>query len=464
MNILVIGAGYVGLVTATCLASATNSVICVDTDIRKINMLRAGEIPIYEPGLKERLTAAVASQTLSFAESIRAGLAELGQPASKPLTASSSAVSTNQDPVLIFIAVGTPQGEDGSADLRYVLAAASEIGREINCPAVIINKSTVPVGTGDLVKGQIAWQLFQRKQFIEFDVASNPEFLKEGAALEDFFNPDRVVLGTSNDKTRDQLLALYRPFVKNENQLLCVGIKEAELIKYASNGMLAARISFMNEMATLCDRFEIDVEAVKRGVGSDARIGPAFLNAGAGYGGSCFPKDVQALIRIAQSVGVEPLMLQGIEARNKKQKHYLYELLMARMGKNLYGRKIAVWGLAFKPGTDDMREASSVNLIRDLCMAGAKVSAHDPVANEVAQQVFADLIRSGSLVIQEDALEATRNAEALVLVTEWPEYREILPAQIQPLMQGRLVLDGRNALNAEALKAAGFTYAGIGRR
>ncbi|MDO9023586.1 UDP-glucose/GDP-mannose dehydrogenase family protein [Zwartia sp.] len=464
MNILVIGAGYVGLVTATCLASATNRVVCVDTDIRKINMLRAGEIPIYEPGLKERLTSAVADQTLSFAENIRAGLATIGQPDPEHPISNSSATSANQDPLLIFIAVGTPQGEDGSADLRYVLAAASEIGQELNCPAVIINKSTVPVGTGDLVKGQIAWQLFQRKLFIEFDVASNPEFLKEGAALEDFFNPDRVVLGTSSDKTREQLLSLYRPFVKSESQLLCVGIKEAELIKYASNGMLAARISFMNEMATLCDRFEIDVEAVKRGVGSDSRIGPAFLNAGAGYGGSCFPKDVQALIRIAQSVGVEPLMLQGIESRNKKQKHYLYELLMARMGKNLYGRNIAVWGLAFKPGTDDMREASSVNLIRDLCLAGAKVSAHDPVAGEVAQQVFADLIRSGSLVIQDDALEAARNAEALVLVTEWLEYREILPTKIQAVMQGRLVLDGRNALQPEAFKAAGFTYAGIGRR
>ena len=464
MNILVIGAGYVGLVTATCLASATNRVVCVDTDIRKINMLRAGDIPIYEPGLKERLAAAVDSQSLSFAENIRAGLDWLAQPDSQMSKAGSAAAGPDNEPVLIFIAVGTPQGEDGSADLRYVLAAASEIGKEINSAAVIINKSTVPVGTGDLVKGQIAWQLFQRKLFIEFDVASNPEFLKEGAALEDFFNPDRVVLGTSSDKTRDQLLALYRPFVKSESQLLCVGIKEAELIKYASNGMLAARISFMNEMATLCDRFEIDVEAVKRGVGTDSRIGPAFLNAGAGYGGSCFPKDVQALIRIAQSVGVEPLMLQGIESRNKKQKNYLLELLMTRMGKNLYGRKIAVWGLAFKPGTDDMREASSVNLIRELCLAGAKVSAHDPVAGEVAEQIFADLIRSDSLIIRSSALEAVQDAEALILVTEWPEYREAPAAQLKAAMKGHLIIDGRNTLDPEAFKREGFSYAGIGRR
>ncbi len=452
MNILVIGAGYVGLVTATCLANPSNKVVCVDSDPRKIKMLLEGEVPIYEPGLKERLSDAVTQGHLSFADGIRSGLDKLG----------AGGVST--EPVLIFIAVGTPQGEDGSADLRYVLAAASEIGREISGAAIVINKSTVPVGTGDLVKGEIAWQLFQRKLFVEFDVASNPEFLKEGAALDDFFNPDRVVIGTSNDKTREQLLALYRPFVREESQLLCVGIKEAELIKYASNGMLAARISFMNEMATLCDRFEIDVEAVKRGVGSDSRIGPAFLNAGAGYGGSCFPKDVQALIRIAQSVGVEPLLLQGIEARNKKQKQYLFEMLLARMGKSVAGRKISVWGLAFKPGTDDMREASSVNLIRALCAAGAQVVAHDPVAGEVAEQVFADLLRSGDLVIVDDALEAVRGADALVLVTEWPEYRAVTPVQLKSMMFGTLVLDGRNTLDGEAYKQHGFSYAGIGRR
>ena len=456
MDILVIGAGYVGLVTATCLASATNRVVCVDTDIRKIDMLRGGDVPIYEPGLKERLKASVESGSLSFAENIRAGLESL---AKMPGAKDAQAV-----PTLVFIAVGTPQGEDGSADLRCVLAAASEIGREINGAAIVINKSTVPVGTGDLVKGEIAWQLFQRKLFVEFDVASNPEFLKEGAALDDFFNPDRVVIGTSNDKTRDQLLALYRPFVREESQLLCVGIKEAELIKYASNGMLATRISFMNEMATLCDRFEIDVEAVKRGVGSDSRIGPAFLNAGAGYGGSCFPKDVQALIRIAQSVGVEPLLLQGIEARNKKQKQYLFEMLLARMGKSVAGRKIAVWGLAFKPGTDDMREASSINLIRALCAAGATVTAHDPVAGEVAQHVFADILRSGDLVIADDALEAVHDADALVLVTEWPEYRAISPAQLKQRMSGNVILDGRNTLDGESLKQADFNYAGIGRR
>lgn len=452
MNILVIGAGYVGLVTATCLASASNRVICVDNDPRKVKMLHEGEVPIYEQGLKERLSDAVALGYLSFANGIRSGLGMI------------EGIGISSEPVLVFIAVGTPQGEDGSADLRYVLAAASEIGREMSSAAIVINKSTVPVGTGDLVKGEIAWQLFQRKLFIDFDVASNPEFLKEGAALNDFFNPDRVVIGTSNDKTRDQLLTLYRPFVHSEDQLLCVGIKEAELIKYASNGMLAARISFMNEIATLCDRFDIDVEEVKCGVGTDSRIGPAFLNAGAGYGGSCFPKDVQALIRIAQSVGVEPLLLQGIEARNKKQKQYLFQMLMTRMGKNIGGRQIAIWGLAFKPGTDDMREASSVSLIRALCGAGARVVAHDPVAGGIAEQFFADLLRSGDLMIVDDPLEASRSADALVLVTEWPEYRAITPAQLKSVMIGNLVLDGRNTLDRDAFKQNGFNYAGIGRR
>lgn len=457
MNILVIGAGYVGLVTATCLAGGGNKVVCVDKDPHKIAMLRAGEVPIYEPGLKERLSAVIAQGELSFADGIRSGLDALSH-------AGHNESMSVAEPTLIFIAVGTPQGEDGSADLRYVLAAASEIGATLTAAAIIINKSTVPVGTGDLVKGEIAWQLFQRKQFVEFDVASNPEFLKEGAALDDFFNPDRVVIGASNDKTRDQLLTLYRPFVRSEDQLLCVGIKEAELIKYASNGMLAARISFMNEMATLCDRFEIDVEAIKRGVGSDSRIGPAFLNAGAGYGGSCFPKDVQALIRIAQSVGVEPVLLQGIEARNKKQKQYLFEMLMARMNNSVAGCKIAVWGLAFKPGTDDMREASSINLIRALCSAGALVVAHDPVAGAVATHVFADLLSRGEMSLTTDALEAARDADALILVTEWPHYRGISPSELKSAMRGRLVLDGRNWLEGESFKQLGFNYAGIGRR
>lgn len=451
MKILIVGSGYVGLVTAACLSSSShNTVICVDSDSSKISRLKQGIMPIYEPGLKAVVDESVLANRLLFAEGIRAGLALID-------------ASPGDLPVLIFIAVGTPQGEDGSADLRYVLAAAREIGQSLTAPAIIINKSTVPVGTADLVKGEIAWQLFQRKLFIDFDVASNPEFLKEGAALEDFFNPDRVVIGAENDATREQLLSLYRPYVKTEQQLLTVGVKEAELIKYASNAMLATRISFMNEIANVCDRFGINVDDVRAGMGSDARIGPAFLRPGCGYGGSCFPKDVQALVRIAQSVGVEPLVLSGVEARNKRQKQYLAEQIISRMGKDLDGRRICVWGLAFKPDTDDMREASSIDLIRALCLAGAEVRAHDPVAHDVARHVFADLIRHGKLVIETDPLVAAVGADAIALVTEWAEYRAVDFSAVKESVREPLIFDGRNHLDHDQLKTLGFHYIGIGR-
>lgn len=449
MNILVVGAGYVGLVTAACLSSKDNTVVCVDTDPSKIARLEQGIIPIYEPGLKEVVDASISRGNLKFAESIQAGLTNLG--------------SHGGESTLIFIAVGTPQGEDGSADLRYVLAAAKEIGHALSDPAIIINKSTVPVGTADLVKGEIAWQLFQRKCFIEFDVASNPEFLKEGAAIDDFFNPDRIVIGTQSDKTRDQLIKLYKPYVKQESQLLAVGVKEAELIKYASNAMLATRISFMNEIANVCDRFGINVEDVRVGMGTDSRIGPAFLRPGCGYGGSCFPKDVQALVRIAQSVGVDPIVLNGVEARNKKQKQYLFEQIVAKMGKDLDGRHICVWGLAFKPDTDDMREASSIDLIRALCAAGAKVTAHDPVAKEVAEHVFVDLLRTGKLILADDPLIASQNADVVVLVTEWAEYKKVDFAKLKQVVRQAIIFDGRNHLDPAQLKQLGFIYSGVGR-
>jgi UDPglucose 6-dehydrogenase len=449
MNILVVGAGYVGLVTASCLANKTNRVVCVDTDPKKLAKLAAGQIPIYEPGLKEIVGAAVANGSLSFELGIKAGLSKIE--------------SAQSEPTLVFIAVGTPQGEDGSADLRYVLAAAKEIGQHLTNPAIVINKSTVPVGTADSVKGEVAWQLFQRKCFIDFDVASNPEFLKEGAAIEDFFKPDRIVIGTDNEKTKESMLKLYRPFVDDESRLLTVGVKEAELIKYASNAMLATRISFMNEIANICDRYGIDVEDVRLGVGMDSRIGPAFLKAGCGYGGSCFPKDVQALVRIAQSVGVEPLVLNGVESRNKKQKQYLFEQIVTRMGKDLTGRKIAIWGLAFKPETDDMREASSIDLIRALCHAGAQVVAHDPVAREVAEHIFADLIRNDRLSIVDDAMQATKDADALALVTEWKEYKNADFNLLKISLKSAVVFDGRNHLNPGVMKQLGFYYSGVGR-
>lgn len=449
MKILVVGAGYVGLVTAACLSSKDNTVVCVDTDPSKIARLENGIIPIYEPGLKEVVDASIAAGNLQFAESIKTGFKKLG--------------SDGDVPNLVFIAVGTPQGEDGSADLRYVLAAAKEIGQSLSGPAIVINKSTVPVGTADLVKGEIAWQLFQRKCFIDFDVASNPEFLKEGDAIEDFFNPDRIVIGTESDRTKAQLTQLYKPYVKNDSQLLTVGVKEAELIKYASNAMLATRISFMNEIANVCDRFGINVEDVRLGVGSDSRIGPAFLRPGCGYGGSCFPKDVQALVRIAQSVGVDPIVLNGVEARNKKQKQYLFEQIVSRMGKDLDGRHICVWGLAFKPETDDMREASSIDLIRALCAAGATVTAHDPVAKEVAEKVFADLLRTGKLNIADDPVLGAKNADAIVLVTEWAEYKKVDFAKLKESLRQLVVFDGRNHLDPSKLKELGFHYTGVGR-
>ena len=449
MKILVVGAGYVGLVTAACLSNKGNEVVCVDTDPSKIARLEKGIIPIYEPGLKEVVDASIASGNLKFSDGIKTGLAKIGMDGDVP--------------TLIFIAVGTPQGEDGSADLRYVLAAAREIGISLEGPAIVINKSTVPVGTADLVKGEIAWQLFQRKCFIDFDVASNPEFLKEGAAIDDFFKPDRIVIGTQSESTKKQLIKLYQPYVKNDDQLLTVGVKEAELIKYASNAMLATRISFMNEIANICDRFGINVEDVRVGVGSDSRIGPAFLRPGCGYGGSCFPKDVQALVRIAQSVGVDPIVLNGVEARNKKQKQYLFEQIVAKMGKELDGRKICVWGLAFKPDTDDMREASSIDLIRALCGAGATVVAHDPVAREVAERVFSDLVRCSKLQFSDEPLAAATDADAVVVVTEWTQYKQVDFEQLKKIVRQPMIFDGRNHLDPVRLKQLGFTYSGVGR-
>jgi len=451
MNIIVVGTGYVGLVTGACLAAKGNRIICVDRDQDKLDKLARGILPIYEPGLDKVVHDAIAAGHLSFANRLEQALAVLP--------------STDVDqPVLIFIAVGTPQGEDGSADLKYVLAVAREIGRELKQPAIIINKSTVPVGTADLVKGEIAWQLFSRKTFIDFEVVSNPEFLKEGAALDDFFKPDRIVVGTDSPVAEAQLLALYAPFVTRPEQLMVVGIKEAELIKYASNAMLATRISFMNEIANVCDRFGIDVEQVRGGMGADSRIGAAFLKPGCGYGGSCFPKDVQALVRIAQSVGVEPFLLNAVEARNKQQKQYLFRCITARFGTSLHGHQFAVWGLAFKPDTDDMREASSIDLIRALVGVGAKVIVHDPVAGEMASSIFSDLIQDGKLRIALDAMAAVQGADALVLVTEWQHYKQADFAAVRTSLTTPIVFDGRNHLPMDDLKALGFEYVGVGRR
>ncbi len=450
MNILVVGAGYVGLVTGACLAAKGNRVICVERDQVKLNKLSSSVLPIYEPNLDNVVRDAMKKGHLSFTSSVKQALAEI--PA-----------QGDDYRLLIFIAVGTPQGEDGSADLKYVIDVATEIGQELKQPAIIINKSTVPVGTADLVKGEVAWQLFQRKIFIDFEVVSNPEFLKEGAAIDDFFNPDRIVIGTDNREVEVQLTTLYSPFVSRTSQLVVVGIKEAELIKYASNAMLATRISLMNEIAVVCDRLGVDVDQVRIGVGADSRIGPSFLKAGSGYGGSCFPKDVQALVRTAQSVGVEPLVLSAVEARNKKQKQYLFQRITTRLGSNLQGRQFAVWGLAFKADTDDMREASSIDVIIALAAAGAKVIAHDPIAAESAGGVFAELIQAGKLQIAPDAMDAVQGADALLLVTEWEEYKTSDFTAVKAALKFPLVFDGRNHLPINKLQALGFEYFGVGR-
>lgn len=449
MNILMIGSGYVGLVTGTCLAHSGHNVVCVDNDINKLAKLNTGEAPFYEPGLSELMQQSIAAGKLRFEGSVRSGLDRLH--------------CGGKAPTLIFIAVGTPMGEDGSADLKYVLAVAHEIGQQLDRPAIVINKSTVPVGTAERVQGVVAWQLFQRKTFIDFDVASNPEFLKEGAAISDFLRPDRVILGCGSETAAAQLRALYQPFTERPEQIIQVGVKEAELIKYAANAMLATRISFMNEMAQICDRFGIDIEQVRVGVGSDKRIGPAFLQAGCGYGGSCFPKDVQALARIAHSVGVEPLVLQGVEARNKQQKQYLHKKVIDRFGRHLDGHRFAVWGLAFKPGTDDMREAPSIELIQALIASGATVCAHDPVAMDVARDVFEEAIAAGDLELADSPLAAAAQANAVLLVTEWPEYRQIDLGAVLANMKTPVVLDGRNHLDHAQLRALGFTVTGIGR-
>lgn len=449
MNILMIGSGYVGLVTGTCLAHKGHQVVCIDNDADKLTTLKAGQAPFYEPGLSDLMRQTIDAGKLQFEGSVRAGLDRLPTNASQP--------------TLIFIAVGTPMGEDGSADLKYVLAVAREIGQQLDRPAIVVNKSTVPVGTAAMVQGEVAWQLYQRKTFIDFDVASNPEFLKEGAAIGDFMRPDRVIIGCANDNVAAHLRALYQPFTLGEGQLIQVGVKEAELIKYASNAMLATRISFMNEMANICDRIGIDIDQVRVGVGSDQRIGPSFLQAGCGYGGSCFPKDVQALARIAQSVGVEPLVLQGVEARNKRQKQYLHKKVIDRFGRNLNGHRFAVWGLAFKPGTDDMREAPSIELIQSLIASGATVCAHDPVAADVARDVFSEAMAAGDLEITTSPAAAAAGADAILLVTEWPEYRDVDFASLPPGMKTPVIFDGRNHLNHPQLRALGFTVAGIGR-
>ncbi len=439
MKITVIGTGYVGLVSGACLAEMGNDVLCMDVDPRKIEMLERGEIPIWEPGLQDMVRRNVAANRMKFTLDPRRA-AEHG--------------------TIQFIAVGTPPDEDGSADLQYVLAAARNVGKHMTDYKVIVDKSTVPVGTADKVRQAVAEELKARGVEVPYAVVSNPEFLKEGAAVDDFMRPDRIVVGADDEQAIFLMKALYSPFQRNHERLVVMDVRSAELTKYAANAMLATRISFMNELALLAEQVGADIELVRQGIGSDPRIGYHFLYAGAGYGGSCFPKDVKALIRIGSENGRDMKVLGAVEAANDAQKHVLVEKVVARFGENLSGRRFALWGLAFKPNTDDMREAPSRVIIDALIARGATVCAYDPVAMHEAQRAIGE--RAG-LVYSEGPMQALEGADALLIVTEWKEFRSPDFDAIRNALKQPLVIDGRNMYPPALPRAAGLDYISIGR-
>src|SRR5262252_1475238 len=432
MKLTIVGSGYVGLVAGTCFADSGNDVICVDVDAAKIKTLNSGKIPIYEPGLEELVHKNVREKRLSFSTDLAA------------------AVGQSE---VVFIAVGTPEGENGDADLKHVLAAAEQIGKGLKRYTIIVDKSTVPVGTADRVREAV-----EQTTSIEFDVVSNPEFLKEGAAVGDFLKPDRVVIGTNSEHARKIMGELYAPFVRTENPILYMDPRSAELTKYAANAMLATRISFMNDMALLCERVGADVDMVRKGLGADRRIGYPFLFPGIGYGGSCFPKDVKALIATARELGIEFDLLRAVERTNERQKRSLVAKALKHFG-SLAGRSFAVWGASFKPKTDDMREAPSIEVIEGLLAKGGTVTCHDPVSERNAKRYFGDRIRYAPTPY--DALEG---ADALFLVTEWNEFRHPDFDRVKSLMKSPVIFDGRNVFNPETLREKGFVYFGIGRR
>ncbi|HVP61565.1 MAG TPA: UDP-glucose/GDP-mannose dehydrogenase family protein [Myxococcaceae bacterium] len=432
MKLTIVGSGYVGLVAGTCFADSGNDVICVDVDATKIKALNAGKLPIYEPGLQELVHKNVREKRLSFSTDL------------------SGAVAQSE---VVFIAVGTPEGETGDADLQHVLSAAEQIGKALKGYTIIVDKSTVPVGTSDRVREAISKVTDQ-----PFDVVSNPEFLKEGAAIDDFFKPDRVVIGTNSEHARKIMGELYAPFVRTENPILYMDPRSAELTKYAANAMLATRISFMNDMALLCERVGADVDAVRKGLGADKRIGYPFLFPGVGYGGSCFPKDVKALVATARDVGIEFDLLRAVERTNEGQKRLLLQKATRHYGGDLTGKHFAVWGLAFKPRTDDMREAPSLVMLEGLLGKGATISAHDPVATHVAKRHFGERIR-----YTETPYEALEKADGLFVLTEWNEFRRPDFDRMRKVMKQPVVFDGRNVFDPARMRERGFVYFGIGR-
>jgi UDPglucose 6-dehydrogenase len=438
MRITIFGSGYVGLVTGACLADAGNTVVCVDVDARKIDLLKRGEIPIHEPGLDAVVKRNFDAGRLSFTTDAKVGV-DHGQ--------------------FQIIAVGTPPDEDGSADLRYVLAVANTIGEHMTEYKVIITKSTVPVGTADRVCDAVAKALKARQASIEYDTVSNPEFLKEGAAINDFMKPDRVVVGTDSPRASDLMRTLYEPFTRNRDRMIVMDVRSAELTKYAANAMLATKISFMNELANLAEHFGADIEAVRVGIGSDPRIGYAFIYPGVGYGGSCFPKDVQALKRSADEVGYQASILTAVEDVNNRQKQVLFNKIKSFFG-DLQGKTIALWGLAFKPNTDDMREAASRVLMEALWAAGANVRAYDPVAMPECKRIYGD---RADLVLCKTSPEAVQGADALAIVTEWQEFRSPDFDYIKSALRTSVIFDGRNLYDPAHMARAGFGYHAVGR-
>jgi UDPglucose 6-dehydrogenase len=439
MKVTTIGTGYVGLVTGACLAEMGNHVVCLDVNEEKIAVLRAGGIPIHEPGLQEIVRRNAEAGRLEFT------------------TDPAHAVAHG---TMLFIAVGTPPDEDGSADLQYVLAAARSVGRLMTDYKVVVDKSTVPVGTADKVRAAIAEELAARGVNIDYAVVSNPEFLKEGAAVEDFMRPDRIIVGTDDERATLLMRALYSPFTRNHDRLVIMDTRSAEFTKYAANAMLATRISFMNELALLAEKIGADIELVRKGIGSDPRIGYHFLYAGAGYGGSCFPKDVRALIRSARDEGVNLRVLDAVEAANERQKRVLVDKVVARFGENLRGRRFALWGLAFKPNTDDMREAPSRVIIAELLARGATVIVYDPVAMDEARRVLAGM---DGITYAGSANAALEGADALLVITEWKEFRNPDFELIRGALKQPLIIDGRNIYDPTLLAALGIAYDGVGR-
>lgn len=439
MNIAIVGTGYVGLVSGACFAEMGLNVTCIDIDSAKIEMLNRGEIPIYEPGLKSIVAKNHEANRLHF---------------------STDLLSVINDITILFIAVGTPSDEEGNADLTALYTVAESIAENMQNYLLVVTKSTVPVGTTAKIKGLIAEKLIERNlAHLEFDVASNPEFLKEGAAVNDFMSPDRVVVGVENERAKEIMSKLYRPFLLNNFRVLFMDILSSEMTKYASNAMLATRISFMNDIANLCELVGSDVSMVRRGVGSDLRIGKSFLYPGAGYGGSCFPKDIKALIKTAKDYGYEMRVLKAVEEVNDNQKEILFRKLQYYFKEEISGLNIAVWGLSFKPGTNDMRDAPSINLIQNLLDHKVNVRVYDPAAMEEAKSHFGDRVHYAT-----DIYDAANNAHAIILVTEWKEFRLPNWGILAKIMKERMILDGRNIYNAEELESNGFTYTCIGRK